>query len=296
MPGIASAATSIVIAHVAAGTSTIRVGAGGIMLPNHAPLMVAEQFGTLESLFPGRIDLGLGRAPGTDMARRARCAARSRRIRRSSRRTSWSSCATSSPRSRDSRSSRCRAPASRCRSGSSARACSVRRWRRCSGCRSRSRRTSRRRISMPAIEIYRERFEPSKQLERPYVMLGFNVFAADSDDEARFLATIHAAGVREPAQRPPVDAAAAGARLRGRALRRRARAARAGARVLGDRRTRARAQRAGGVRRAHRGRRADDQRDDLRPRRAAALVTRSRRPRRPAFRWGATPRGGAPRG
>src|SRR5689334_18086060 len=57
MPGIASAATAIVIAHIAAGTSTIRVGAGGIMLPNHAPLIVAEQFGTLESLFPGRIDL-----------------------------------------------------------------------------------------------------------------------------------------------------------------------------------------------------------------------------------------------
>jgi luciferase family oxidoreductase group 1 len=66
MPGIASAATSIVIGHVAAGTRTIRVGAGGIMLPNHAPLVIAEQFGTLESLFPGRIDLGLGRAPGTD--------------------------------------------------------------------------------------------------------------------------------------------------------------------------------------------------------------------------------------
>jgi len=66
MPGIASAATAVVIAHVAAGTRSIRVGAGGIMLPNHAPLIVAEQFGTLESLFPGRIDLGLGRAPGTD--------------------------------------------------------------------------------------------------------------------------------------------------------------------------------------------------------------------------------------
>src|SRR3990170_4037903 len=66
MPGIASAATAVVIAHVAQGTHTIRVGAGGIMLPNHAPLVVAEQFGTLESLFPGRIDLGLGRAPGTD--------------------------------------------------------------------------------------------------------------------------------------------------------------------------------------------------------------------------------------
>lgn len=68
MPGIASAATAIVIGHVAAATRTMRVGAGGIMLPNHSPLVVAEQFGTLETLHPGRIDLGLGRAPGTDMA------------------------------------------------------------------------------------------------------------------------------------------------------------------------------------------------------------------------------------
>ncbi|MEO5827449.1 MAG: MsnO8 family LLM class oxidoreductase, partial [Luteimonas sp.] len=68
MPGVSTAATSIVIAHVAAGTSTIRVGAGGIMLPNHAPYVIAEQFGTLATLFPGRIDLGLGRAPGTDQA------------------------------------------------------------------------------------------------------------------------------------------------------------------------------------------------------------------------------------
>ncbi|MDQ2703299.1 MAG: LLM class flavin-dependent oxidoreductase [Pseudomonadota bacterium] len=68
MPGIASAATAVLIGHVAGGTSTIRVGAGGIMLPNHAPLQVAEQFGTLVSLYPGRIDLGVGRAPGTDQA------------------------------------------------------------------------------------------------------------------------------------------------------------------------------------------------------------------------------------
>jgi luciferase family oxidoreductase group 1 len=66
MPGIASAATSVVMAHVASGTSRIRIGAGGVMLPNHAPLVIAEQFGTLEALFPGRIDLGVGRAPGTD--------------------------------------------------------------------------------------------------------------------------------------------------------------------------------------------------------------------------------------
>ena len=68
MPGIASAATAIVIAHVGAATKTIRIGSGGIMLPNHSPLVIAEQFGTLEALFPDRVDLGLGRAPGTDMA------------------------------------------------------------------------------------------------------------------------------------------------------------------------------------------------------------------------------------
>jgi luciferase family oxidoreductase group 1 len=67
MAGVASAATAVVVGYVAAGTSTIRVGSGGVMLPNHAPLVIAEQFGTLESLYPGRIDLGLGRAPGTDM-------------------------------------------------------------------------------------------------------------------------------------------------------------------------------------------------------------------------------------
>src|SRR5260370_27879745 len=66
MTGIASAATSVVIGYLAGGTSTIRVGSGGIMLPNHSPLVIAEQFGTLESLYPGRIELGLGRAPGTD--------------------------------------------------------------------------------------------------------------------------------------------------------------------------------------------------------------------------------------
>ena len=66
MRGIASAATSVVIAHIAAATQSIRVGSGGIMLPNHAPLVIAEQFGTLDALYPGRIDLGLGRAPGSD--------------------------------------------------------------------------------------------------------------------------------------------------------------------------------------------------------------------------------------
>ena len=77
MPGIASAATAVVIGYLAAGTSTIRVGAGGIMLPNHSPLVIAEQFGTLESLYPGRIDLGLGRAPGHRPAHGPRAAPRS---------------------------------------------------------------------------------------------------------------------------------------------------------------------------------------------------------------------------
>ena len=67
IPGVASAATSVLIGHLAGATERMRIGAGGIMLPNHSPLVIAEQFGTLESLFPGRIDLGLGRAPGTDM-------------------------------------------------------------------------------------------------------------------------------------------------------------------------------------------------------------------------------------
>ncbi len=143
MIGIASAATSIVIAHVAGGTKTIRVGAGGIMLPNHSPLVIAEQFGTLESLFPGRIDLGLGRAPGTDQltlralrrrsdgrgvvpAGRARAAGLSRRARSPAR-----SCRPFP------------APGSRCRCGSWARACTARSSRPRSGCRTRSRRTSR---------------------------------------------------------------------------------------------------------------------------------------------------------
>src|SRR5690625_3175879 len=68
MPGIASSATSVIMGHIAGATNHIRIGSGGIMLPNHATLVIAEQFGTLESLYPGRIDLGLGRAPGTDQA------------------------------------------------------------------------------------------------------------------------------------------------------------------------------------------------------------------------------------
>ena len=122
--GIASAATAVVIGHVAAGTRTIRVGAGGIMLPNHAPLMVAEQFGTLESLFPGRIDLGLGRAPGT-IQRTARALRRNPASSDSFPVTCWN-CRRSSGRFRTVRQfKRCRAPVSRCRFGSSDRRCSA---------------------------------------------------------------------------------------------------------------------------------------------------------------------------
>jgi len=97
MPGIASAATAVVIGHVAAGTTRIRVGAGGIMLPNHAPLVIAEQFGTLDALFPGRIDLGIGRAPGTDPLTLGLCGATLPRTSMSFPRTSSSSCITSAP-------------------------------------------------------------------------------------------------------------------------------------------------------------------------------------------------------
>ncbi len=190
MPGIASAATSVLLAHIAGGTSSIRVGAGGIMLPNHSPLIIAEQFGTLESLFPGRIDLGLGRAPGSDQTT-------SRALRRN-----LASSSDEFPRdvvelmryfepySENSRYVRAipgeglRVPiwilgsslfgaqlaaelglpyafASHFAPGQ----------------------------MMPAIEIYRARFKPSQQLKSPYVMLGFNVFAADTDEEGRFIAS-----------------------------------------------------------------------------------------------------------
>jgi luciferase family oxidoreductase group 1 len=188
MPGIASAATAIVIAHVAAGTRTIRVGAGGIMLPNHAPLVVAEQFGTLESLFPGRIDLGVGRAPGTDPA-----------TARALRRTLQSDpdafpqdvvelMAYLEP--TDGQTVRA-VPGAGLRVpiyilGSSLFGAHVAAA-----------------LGLPfafashfapaammqAIEIYRSNFRPSTALAQPYLMLGINVIAAGTDDEARFLAT-----------------------------------------------------------------------------------------------------------
>jgi len=189
MTGIASAATSVVIAHVAAGTSTIRVGAGGVMLPNHAPLLIAEQFGTLAALHPGRIDLGLGRAPGSDPAT-------SRALRRDPAAGDsfpqdvielmhWFEPATPG-----------QAVVAVPGNG-----LDVPIWILGSSLFGAQLAAA---LGLPyafashfaprllneAIAIYRERFTPSDRpgaLQKPYVMLGLNVTAADSDEEARFL-------------------------------------------------------------------------------------------------------------
>jgi luciferase family oxidoreductase group 1 len=189
MPGIASAATAVLIAHIAAGTSRIRVGAGGIMLPNHAPLQVVEQFGTLESLFPGRIDLGLGRAPGTDPAA-------ARALRRT-----LNSNPDEFPRDVLEVMAYFRAaePGQPVRAVPGA-GLQVPLW--ILGSSTFGAHVAAAlglpfsfashfapALMMEAIRIYRERFEPSHQLQQPYVMLGVNVVAADSDAEARFLAS-----------------------------------------------------------------------------------------------------------
>ena len=183
-----SSATSVLIAHVAAHTSTIRLGAGGIMLPNHAPLLIAEQFGTLETLHPGRIDLGLGRAPGSDQA-----------TMRAMRRDPMSSDSfpqdvlelqgflTGGPASPGSTPRRARAPT--CRSTSSARRCSAPSSPRPSACRTRSHRTSRRAALQHAVATYRREFQPSEQLAEPYVIAGVNVIAADTDRRGHRTAT-----------------------------------------------------------------------------------------------------------
>ena len=189
MPGIASAATSVVIGHVAAGTHTIRVGAGGIMLPNHSPLVIAEQFGTLESLFPGRIDLGLGRAPGSDQ------------LTAQALRRNLSSNPDEFPQDVLELMSYL-APAQAGQRvvaypgvgtqvpiwilGSSLFGAQVAA---ALGLPFAFASHFAPAMMMQALEIYRARFQPSQQLNRPYVMLGFNVFAADSDAQARFLST-----------------------------------------------------------------------------------------------------------
>ncbi len=188
MPGVASAATAILIGHVAGGTSRIRVGAGGIMLPNHSPLVIAEQFGTLESLYPGRIDLGLGRAPGSDPL-----------TARAMRRT-LDSDADAFPQDvlelADYFSASPRQPV-RAVPGTGL---EVPLWILGSSLFGAQLAAA---LGLPyafashfapgqmidAIELYRAQFRPSQQLPKPYVMLGFNVFAADTGDEAVYRAS-----------------------------------------------------------------------------------------------------------
>ena len=189
MPGIASAATSIVIAHVAAGTARIRVGAGGIMLPNHAPLVIAEQFGTLEALFPGRIDLGLGRAPGSDQIT-------ARALRRA-----LANDVDAFPRDVLELMAYFQDP----EPGQPVRAVPgaglhVPIWILGSSLFGAQLAAA---LGLPyafashfapaqmmeAIAVYREHFRPSPELGKPYVMLGVNAIAADTDDEARWLLT-----------------------------------------------------------------------------------------------------------
>jgi luciferase family oxidoreductase group 1 len=189
MPGIASAATSIVIAHVAAGTTSIRVGAGGIMLPNHAPLLIAEQFGTLESLYPGRIDLGLGRAPGSDQITM-------RALRRN-----LTSDIDQFPQDVVELINYFEPPVE----GQKVRAVpgaglQVPIWILGSSLFGAQLAAQ---LGLPyafashfapghmmeAIALYRAQFQPSEQLQKPYVMLGFNIFAADTDEEGIYLSS-----------------------------------------------------------------------------------------------------------
>lgn len=188
MPGIASAATSVLIGHVAAGTSTIRVGAGGIMLPNHSPLVIAEQFGTLESLFPGRIDLGLGRAPGSDQTT-------ARALRRN-----LASDADEFPRDVVELMDYFAIEPRQAVQAVPGKGLEVPIWILGSSLFGAQLAAA---LGLPyafashfapqqmmqAIQLYRSTFQPSERLQKPYVMLGFNVFAADTDEEAQFLAT-----------------------------------------------------------------------------------------------------------
>ncbi len=188
MPGIASAATAVLIGHVAGGTQTIRVGSGGIMLPNHSPLVIAEQFATLEALYPGRIDLGLGRAPGSDQA-----TARALRRNLMSDEDQFPNDVvelmdfmSDEPRQRIRAVPGTGAKVPVWILGSSLFGAQLAAM-----------------LGLPyafashfapqqlmeAIQIYRATFKPSAQLDKPYVMLGFNVFAADTDEEAQVRAT-----------------------------------------------------------------------------------------------------------
>jgi luciferase family oxidoreductase group 1 len=195
MPGIASAATALVIGHIAAGTKTLRVGAGGIMLPNHAPLVVAEQFGTLESLFPGRIDLGLGRAPGTDHA-----TARALRRTLVSNPDEFPQDVLELMSYFDSAVTRDGPPEMRTIRavpghglkvpiyilGSSLFGAQVAA---ALGLPYAFASHFAAPLMMQAIDLYRARFRPSPGHQAPYVILGVNIVAAETDEAARYLAT-----------------------------------------------------------------------------------------------------------
>jgi luciferase family oxidoreductase group 1 len=187
--GIASAATSVVIAHVAGGTNTIRVGSGGIMLPNHAPLVIAEQFGTLESLFPGRIDLGLGRAPGGDG-----------QTARALRRNLGSSGDTFPDDLQELMSYFRRAEPGQAVKAVPGEGLNIPIYLLGSSDFSA---VLAARLGLPfafashfapdylslALELYRTRFQPSASLAKPQAIVGVNLFAADTDDQARRLFT-----------------------------------------------------------------------------------------------------------
>ncbi len=189
MPGIASAATAVVIGHVAGGTSTIRVGAGGIMLPNHSPLVIAEQFGTLASLYPGRIDLGLGRAPGTDhwtahALRRDLVAGAERFPQDVQELQAYFAPVQDGQRVRAVPGAGLSVPlwllGSSLFGAQLAAALGLP-----FAFASHFAPT----YMVPALDVYRARFEPLVQLDRPYAMVGVNIIAADTDREARRLFT-----------------------------------------------------------------------------------------------------------
>ncbi|MCZ8522557.1 MULTISPECIES: LLM class flavin-dependent oxidoreductase [Paenibacillus] len=193
MPGIASSATSVVIGYVAGGTEKIRVGSGGIMLPNHAPLMIAEQFGTLESMYPGRIDLGLGRAPGSDQYT-ARALRRGLGSDGSDFPEQLSELRAYLSGDSDSRPMGVRAVPGEGldipiyllgSSGFSAQLAGQ------LGLPFAFASHFAPEYLLPALDLYRSNFRPSPVLDKPYVIVGMNIVAADTDEEAQRLATSH---------------------------------------------------------------------------------------------------------
>src|SRR6195256_2061634 len=188
LPGVASAATSVVIGYVAGGTKRIRVGAGGIMLPNHAPLVIAEQFGTLESLYPGRIDLGLGRAPGSDQitarALRRELASDAREFPRDVQELADYFSASSRQSVRAVPGYGLNVPLWILGSslfGAQLAAALGLPYAFASHFAPAA--------LVPPLQVYREAFRPSAQLQEPHVMLAANVIVADTDHEARRLFT-----------------------------------------------------------------------------------------------------------